>query len=100
MKISQLAPFLALVGSIISGFVWLDSRHEPAGVSDQNRLRGEVYALDLTIADLTSTIQRYNGQEEAGILTDGNRARRAELIALRDYYSDERRARQGQLNAL
>ena len=99
MSVKELTAIGVFVGTIISGWVWLDSRHEPAGVSEQNRLRGEIYALDLTIADLTSTIGRYNNSEEAGTLSEGDRVRRAELLDLRNHYSQERRFRQERLSA-
>lgn len=97
MTVKELTAIGAAIGMIVTGWMFLDSRHEPRGVSEENRLRGEIYALDLTIADLTSTIQRYNALEEAGALSDANRIRREELIRLREHYAGERSMRSERL---
>ena len=99
MTVKELTAVMVFMGSVISGFVWLDNRHEPAGAVDVSRIQAEIYALDLTIADLTSTISRYNVLEESGTLSDANRARRTELSNLRANYIQERRLRQERLNS-
>lgn len=86
MTIKEISAIFAFVASIISGWIFLDSRHDPAGAA----VAAEIYALEIAIADLTSTISRYYVLEEVGRLTEENAARRAELERIRAEYVEER----------
>lgn len=88
---TEIVATLSLVGTIVASLLFLDSRHDPAGAAVQ----AEIYTLNITIANLTSTIGKYNALEEVGVLSDADRARRAELIDLRNYYIEERRHKSG-----
>lgn len=97
MTVKELVAVAAFIGSVISGWLFLDTRHDPAGASEKSKLEAQIYALDLTIADLTSTIGRYNAQEESGNLSTADRVRRAELERLRNEYAEEKRDKQALL---
>lgn len=100
LTITEVTSVLSLVSAIILGWLFLDSRHDPAGASAKSKLEAYIYSLDLQIADLTSTISRYNLLEERGELSDGDRFRRAELIRLREEYGKDKRDYQEELNSL
>jgi len=87
--IAQLAPAAGYVASIILGFLWLDARHEVSGAAERALLDSKAYTLSIAVADLTSTITRYNTFEELGQLSDANRSRREELRELRQSYISE-----------
>lgn len=85
----QVAPMGGYIASIILAFLWMDARHDIAGASERALLDAKTYTLTIAIADLASTITRYNTFEELGQLSDTNRVRRQELIDQREAYTNE-----------
>lgn len=86
---AQLAPVAGYVVSIILGWLWLDARHEHAGAAERALIDSKLYSLTLSIADVSSTIIRYNTLESVGQLSDPDRLRRDELEQQRQAYLTE-----------
>ena len=77
------------MASIILAFLWLDARHDAAGSAESALIESKQYTLAISIADLTSTISRYDGMEAAGGLSQENRSRRDTLRQLKQMYIDQ-----------
>ena len=105
---------LTAIGFIVVGFLWFDDRYHPRNAETAiEELRVEILkemaaahsellaaikagdytdqikSVTLVVADLTSTIGRYNTMEEAEVLTPGDRVRREALRRQKDIFIEE-----------
>lgn len=85
-----LAALVGIIGSSVTTWLFLDSRHDPAGTAVIESLKTQVLIYDLFIMDATSTIANYQR-------SDSNPGRIMELQETRRLLALEKQQRQNEI---
>lgn len=83
LPLAKIIELGTITSMIIGGFIWLETRYDPVNSSELALLEAKIYMHQLEIRSLDSTINMYNGKEDAGVLTDTEWSRRETLISQR-----------------
>lgn len=80
-EISGLMSIGSLIGMIVLGFLFFETRYEYKGESVKARLEAQVFAINLTIARLAGVKTLYDAREQIeGDLSPADENRRAQVL--------------------